>query len=71
MMVRHSHGAASADDLTRNLGRGLHSSNFRLNVSAFCGIGGAFGGSLDCVEEVSGFQGHLGCILCQKRLRLS
>jgi len=32
------------------LTRGLHSSNFRLNVSAFCGTGGAFmglfGGSL-------------------------
>jgi hypothetical protein len=25
-------------------GRGLHSSTFRLNVSAFCGIGGAFSG---------------------------
>jgi len=25
-------------------GRGLHSSTFRLNVSAFCGIGGAFRG---------------------------
>jgi TPR repeat protein len=24
-----------------DLGRGLHSSTFRLNISAFCGIGGA------------------------------
>jgi len=30
-------------------GRGLHSSTFRLNVSAFCGIGGAFRG---CVGGV-------------------
>ena len=28
------------------LGRGLHSSTSQLNVSAFCGIGGAFGGYL-------------------------
>jgi hypothetical protein len=28
------------------VGRGLHSSTFRLNVSALCGIGGAFGGCL-------------------------
>jgi len=27
-------------------GRGLHSSTFRLDVSAFCGIGGAFRGFL-------------------------
>ena len=27
-------------------GRGLHPSTFRLNVSAFCGIGGAYRGSL-------------------------
>jgi len=27
-------------------GRGLHSSSFRLNVSAFCGIGCAFRGCL-------------------------
>jgi hypothetical protein len=27
-------------------GRGLHPSTFRLNVSAFCGIGGAFRGYL-------------------------
>ena len=31
------------EDLT---GRGLHSSTSRLNVSAFCGIGGAFVGCL-------------------------
>ena len=30
-------------------GRGLHSSTFQLNLSAFCGIGGAFRGCLGCV----------------------
>jgi len=30
----------------RLLGMGLHSSTFRLNVSAFCGIGGALRGCL-------------------------
>ena len=33
-------------------GRGLHSSTFRLNVSGFCGIGGAFRGSFGDVWEV-------------------
>jgi formyltetrahydrofolate synthetase len=54
------------------LGRGLHSSTFWLNVSAFCEIGGAFWG---CSRSVyGGFRGIRGCIgsvLCQKRLRLS
>ena len=45
-------------------GRGLHSSTFRLNVSAFCGIGGAFrGGCLGGVQEVSSaIWGCKGCI---------
>jgi len=30
-------------------GRGLHSSTFRLNVSAFCGIGGVLGGCIGVV----------------------
>ena len=30
-------------------GRGLHSSTFQLNVSAYCGIGGAFRGCLRSV----------------------
>ena len=46
-------------------GRGLHSSTFRLNVSAFCGIGVAFRSCSGSVYQV------LGGILCQKRLRLS
>ena len=29
------------DDAWKHIGRGLHSSTFRLNVSAFSGIGGA------------------------------
>ena len=37
--------------------RGLHSSAFRLNVSAFCGIGGAFRG---CLRGVRGVPGVLG-----------
>ena len=53
-------------------GRGLHSSTFRLNVSAFCGIRGACWGCLGGDQDVSGgMRGCLGCILCQKRLRLS
>jgi len=36
------------------LGRGLHSSTFRINVSAFCVIGGAFSGCLGGVYKVSG-----------------
>jgi hypothetical protein len=35
-------------------GRGLHSSTFRFNVSAFCGIGGAFS---DCEGVFRRFRG--------------
>ena len=57
---------------TGHLGRGLHSSTSRLSVSAFCGLGGEFRGSLGGVQKVSGmFGGVLGCMFCQKRLRLS
>jgi hypothetical protein len=38
----------------RIYGRGLHSSTFRLIVSAFCWIGGALKGCLGGVQEVSG-----------------
>jgi hypothetical protein len=34
--------------------RGLHIYSFRLNVSAFCGAGGAFRGCLGGIMEVSG-----------------
>ena len=52
--------------------RRLHSSTFQHNVSAFCGTGGA----LRCFEGVctgcwAVIRGWFGCILCQKRLRLS
>ena len=40
-------------------GRGFHSSAFRLNVSALCGIGRAFRGCLGGVQE--GFGGISGC----------
>jgi hypothetical protein len=41
-------------------GRGLPTSTFRLNVSAFCGIGGACGSCLGSVEEVP--EGIRGCV---------
>jgi hypothetical protein len=50
-------------------GRGLHSSTFRLNVSAFCGLGATFTGYSGGVYEVPG--GVEGVCLCQKRLKLS
>jgi hypothetical protein len=52
-------------DEAKGAGRGLHSSTFRLNVSAFCGIGGAIGGYQGVVEAVLGaLMGCSGCILC-------
>ena len=45
-------------------GRGLHSSTFRLNVSAFCGVGGAFRGCSGGVYEVlRGSRRCLGCAI--------
>jgi hypothetical protein len=53
-------------------GRGLHSSTFRLNASAFCGIGGASRGYLGgCFAGCRGSRRGLRCILCHERLRLS
>jgi len=53
-------------------GRGLHSFTFRLNVSPFCGIGGAFMGSLGGVRGCQGVPGGVqGEHLFQIRLRLS
>ena len=56
-------------------GRGSHSSTFRLNLSPFCGIGvhlglvqGVFG---RCQGALRSMRGCSGCILRQKRLRLS
>ena len=53
-------------------GRGLHSSTFRLNVSASCGLGVATKGYQGVVQGVLwAIMGCLGCILCQKRIRWS
>jgi len=53
-------------------GRDLHSSIFRLNVSAFCEIGGAFRSCLRGLQQVAAdIRGCLGCALCQKGLRLN
>jgi hypothetical protein len=52
--------------------RGLHSSTFQLNLSAFCGIGVAFRGCFEGVWGVIGdAKGYFGCISCQKWLILS
>jgi len=59
-------------DVRGGRSRGSHSSTFRLNVSAFYGTGGAFRDCLGGFKGVSGgIMGYYGCILCQKRLRLS
>ena len=53
-------------------GRGLHSSTFRLNVSAFYVTEGAFRGYPGGVLGVlGGSKGCLRCIWCWKWLRLS
>ena len=64
--------ASAAQQQLDKVGRGLHSSTFQLNVSAFCGIGGAFmGWSGDAYEVLGGIRGCSGCYLCQKRLNVS
>jgi len=45
-------GGGGAEVLRRLRGRGLHSSTFRLNVCAFCGIGGALRDCLGVVLRV-------------------
>ena len=66
------HGSRRRRALRQPPARGLHLSNSRLNVSAFCGIGDALrhwlSGCFAGVQVVSG--GVEGCISCQKRLRL-
>jgi len=53
-------------------GLGLHSTTFWLNVSTFRGLGVAFRGYSEDVQEVTGGSGgSLGCISCQKGLKLS
>ena len=64
--------AAALKSMREALGRGLHSSTFRLNISAFYGIGGECRGCLESVkEELRGNRGSSGYILCWKRLGLS
>ena len=46
-----------------DVGRGLHSFTFQLNVSAFCGIGGAFRGSFrGCSGVLGGMRGCAGWV---------
>jgi len=59
----------------RATGRGLHSSTFWLNLSAFGGIE-VHGGVVEkvrrkCQGVLRSLRGCLGCILCRKRLKLS
>ena len=60
---------------TLDRGRCLHSSTFRFILSAFCGIGVHLGVVFGVIRRCQGvlrcIRGCLGCILCQKRLRLS
>ena len=42
----------AAQGLLDSAGRGVHSSTFQLNLSATCGIGGAFRGCLGVVQGV-------------------
>ena len=55
--------------------RGLHSTTFRLNLSALYGIGVQFGvvqGMLTrCLGVFRSIRGFSGCTFCEKRLRLS
>jgi hypothetical protein len=55
-------------------GRGLHSSTFRLNLSALCGIGVHLGVVQGLCRRCQGvlrsIRGCSGCILCQKRLKV-
>jgi hypothetical protein len=45
-------------------------STSQLDLSGFCGIGGAFKGCLGGVWGCLGGSGCLGCIFCHKRLKL-
>jgi len=68
-------GIAEARSGRRGVGRGLHSSTFRLNLSALCGMwvhaGVVEGVFRRCQGVIRIIRGCLGCISCQKRLRLS
>jgi len=59
---RASASATSRASSARVPGRGLHLSTFRLNVSAFCGIGGCVEGLFrGCQGDPGGVWGCLGC----------
>jgi hypothetical protein len=60
----HRHGGGEGGPHVR----GAHSSTFQLNVRAFWYMGAHLGG---VYGVLGGISGHLGCIVCQKRLRLS
>jgi hypothetical protein len=57
------------------VGRGSHSSTSQLNLSAFCGIGVhlvvVYGVFRRCQGVLRSIRGCSGCIMCQKRHRLS
>ena len=63
-------GIATFEDCVEEIvGRDLHSSTFPLNVSAFCGIGGACRGHLGGVYEASvGIRGYFGSETAQIEL---
>jgi len=64
--------ASAASPCRPAVKQGLTLVHFRLNASAFCGMGGAFRGCLGGVQEVRWrMRVYIGCILCKKRLRLS
>jgi hypothetical protein len=65
-----SESNATFDESLR--GRGLHSSTFQLNLSAFYVTGVAVRGCFGGVKGViKGNRGVLGVLFCQKRLKLS
>ena len=53
-VLHESHHVAALGGVAAPLARGLHSFVFQLNVSALCGIGGAFRGCLGGVQGASG-----------------
>ena len=58
----HPHLAAAVSP-AQPYNRGLHTFTFQLNVSAFYGIGGLFGGCLWGVSGVlAGIRGWSGCV---------